>query len=149
MREETKSELQKATSPIVRSALELQLEALTRKENSIRVGISLARSNTVHTPAPTRCAFNFPTAPILASSDHWSFDEVEAARIKAINRTHERLTKLFGDCPRPLALAVHQMGGVKKTLVALKLEVFLELPETARRNAGARILSTIHQKILK
>lgn len=149
MREATKAELQCATSPIVRSALELQLQALTRRENSIRVGISLARGYTVHTPAPTRCAFNFPTAPILASSDHWSFDEAEAARVKAVNRTHERLNKLFGDCPRPLALAIHQLGGVRKALQNLGIEVFLDLPEPARRSAGARILSTIHQKILK
>jgi hypothetical protein len=149
LREETKRELSLATSPIIRSALSLQLDALTRRENSIRVHITLCRSAVTHTPAPTRCAFNFTSAPHLAPTTHWSFDEVEAARCKAFNRTHRKLEELFGPTPRPLATAIHSMGGVKKCLTSLNLDVFLTLPSETRRLLSPRILSTIHQAIIK
>ena len=146
LRQETLRELNKATSPVIRNALEMQLQALTRRENAVRVQISLSR-NPVHTPAPTRCAFNFSHAPHILPSGHWSFDEEENSRNKAINATARRLQTLFGSAPRHLVLALHTMGGVRQALKALNLEVFLELPPAARLVAGPRILEAIHTKL--
>jgi hypothetical protein len=149
LREQTKAELAQVSSPFVRNVLELQLRALTRKENALRVQVLVSREHPIHTPAPVRCSLALTSAPTLASASHWSFDEIEAQRQKAINRTHSRLESLFGPAPRALALAVHNLGGIKKCLNDLSLDVFLTLPPDIRRAKGALILTTIHQKITK
>lgn len=149
LRAETLSELSTATSPTIRAALELQLAHITKRENSFIVKVSISRSLPVHTPAPTHCSLDLDCAPTLASTAHWSYDEIEAQRQRAINRTHTRLETLFGPTPRTLALTIHNLGGIKKCLTDLSLDVFLTLPPETRRAKGAILLSTIHQKIIK
>lgn len=149
LRAETLDELSKATSPVIRSALEFQLHTITKHENAWRVKISISRSRLSHTPAPTHCALALSCLPTLASTQHWSFDEIEAKRQKAINTTHTRLESLFGPTPRALALTIHSLGGIKKCLTDLSLDVFLTLPPDIRRAKGSIILSTIHQRIIK
>lgn len=149
LRSQTLHELARAENPIIKSALELQLERLTAAENTERVKVTLSRSAVTHNPtgASIRCGFRFDTE-YRPDESHWSFDKDAESAAKHRAKVKKKWEELLCQpIPTDLEIVLAKLGTFKQGLEKLNMTVFEEIPIEIRRTIKSNMMDGLRKNL--